>query len=874
MENRAKRSVQEDDIEEQHERLLKDDDSAQHRADGDDDDDDVEADDESSSSSSGSGRLHHHDSDGQQPVDDDREAPSSGGANSQQVFLMDITEVASRLDLPVTSIIRPLMARQQREEEEEQQHAYKPTSSSAADVGGYDATQVLNSGPLHAPMMRSPGDRNNNWGPLSAPTGGVEGAANRRHLKVSLSSQDVEKLLKDDETGLPPPQSQNIDRLSTTSPVPPGSSAVTVAYNSSTDRFDITNSTRSIPAGAVAASGSSSKPSYPSTPLKGGRHDSSCGSSVLHASAATAAPPSNKRVGFAASEVQNVHVYEVDNSLFISIHYARPVFGWLVLLLAIAFGCTSDVVNVYHMGENDSAAYVYATWSAFGLFLIVAGLMFPTWLLFVRPSKAEASFLLSRDGAALVLVCGLMGAMAKLAQQGTAHIVQEWRWLSLSAVHPFLIVLFGKIFRNYVFVEEAVGSAVMLVGFVVALLAADTELDRWPFAEVVAFSQGIYIASFLFLAVKLRAKRVSVIVTASSVALVYAASQVAVCLVTGQNFAVDTKDGLGVFNFLQEKAFGSWLVESVSSSMSLVCYLLTLKFIPPLTVSAAMCIQVMLTQFASYLILFNPSTAIWSLCPSSAVTSSSPRFPSQLASPSPPLSHTQEVIAYCSGTGSDGSNGSDQTTRNTFFAVGSVICVFSAGYLVYVSSIKRSKVDMLLRHLSHRKTPRNPYEKKREDEEKFRPKSPLLPTGSGGSSGRTNKREKRSKRGSRGSLHLDSTSLHTMSGSSAEDERLGGVRRAGTSPPQTTGDSSTSDGERSSSGQGTARVSPGGTTRRKESPQVSKRNSGLSTKVVVHKATGNARVLRASSPPQQQSAITAPAAVTSRNQLDAYYDEV
>jgi hypothetical protein len=918
------------DIAEQHEALLQRDASCSDNSDGE------------NSSSGGGGDDNgpqpggEHQTTGDQDGDDDNGdgvGGSGGGGTSpeesQQAFLRDLAEVARQLDLPVASIIRPLVvAAQKREASGHQQHhrmdshtgdGYDNDKSidaegaplviavsadhavcypdgSTAKCRMYDSTRVSGVG---ASSLQIPSAFVAN-----STSSGSEPVIPVRRMKISLSSHEVEQLLRDCDDG--DDDNHNDDaaalggaaahhrtfssaagggtnsgtlgerpasRSAADGGAAPSHSARTIPYSSSSSDRQLEASPDSHhPCGTGSVRDSVGVPTIPIRAKQVSGLQRS-GAAVIASSSLS----SSKRVGFASAEVQTVHVYEVDNSLFISIHYARPLFGWLVLFLAVIFGCTSDVINIHHMGRDDSGAYIYATWSSMGL-LAFAVIGLPTWIVSVRPSKAEAVFLSSRDGVLLVLLCGTVGALAKLAQQAAAHITQEWRWLSFSAVHPVLIVLFGKLFRNVVFFEEAVGSAFMLAGFVVALLAADTALDRWPFAEVVALSQGIYIASFLFLAVKLRGKRVSIVVVAAAVAFVHALTQVAVCLVTNQNFAIRTATRLGVFDFLQSDVFGTWLLESSSATFSLLCYLMTLKFIPPLTVSAAMCIQVMFSQLASYMMLFNESTALWSLCPAS-------NLPSMLATPSPTAAaFTVEVTQYC-GNNKNG----DNNIRNTLFAIGSCICVLAAGYLLYVSSIKRSKVDMMLRHLSQRKVPRNPYKKKidvhggQQNEGRF-----LLRPGSGSGripagnsphgrrySSSASPTDARHYRGHSGSHGADSSSLRTMSSSgslSSPDERDGfaGLRRSSREAAATTANEREADAKvivASVSDAGVVPCVQQQPARRTSPSTTGKRNSSL--RVVVRKATGTAvkRNAATTSPP------TALPSMVAGNRLDAYYDD-
>lgn len=449
------------------------------------------------------------------------------------------------------------------------------------------------------------------------------------------------------------------------------------------------------------------------------------------ASAATVAIPSTtagaseetrRNVRFAASEIERVHVYEVDNSLFITIEYSRPLIGWILLLVAIVAGTCTDVLSVYAIASGTSNLYPTVAWSTCGGLVIVAGVILPLWYFLVKPTKVERAFLASRSGLVLLVATGVMGALIVVSFAANAHLTGQWRAMALTAVHPPLIVLFGKVFRNTVFVEEAIGSGVFLLCFVMALFPADLQTSNWMMGELLSFSSGIYIASFLFLAVKARASRVSVPVVASAVVLLQFFMVLIICAVAGVPFTGEdttlakhlggdssssgsTSSGSGspgqesVFGFaLNNSRIAKWLVGSIASASSLLCYVMTLRFIPPLTVSVALCLQALAAQFASYLLLFNSATAPWPICP---VVPEAPWTPFTIAPTPLPLSSEQAL--FC------GTSGGASNSRNTLFSIGSCIAAVSGGYLVYVSSIKRSKVDRLLKHLKNRKVPKNPY---------------------------------------------------------------------------------------------------------------------------------------------------------------------
>jgi hypothetical protein len=261
------------------------------------------------------------------------------------------------------------------------------------------------------------------------------------------------------------------------------------------------------------------------------------------------------------------------------------------------------------------------------------------------------------------------------------------------------------VFRNTVFIEEAVGSGVMLVAFVVAMLLTDLDAQKWELAELVSLSQGIYVASFLFLAVKLRGCRVSVPVVAAVTSAMYLVIALIAAVISGASFSTEIVGVLGISS--SSDILFVWMVQSFCYAFALTLYLLALRFIPPLTVSVTLCVQSLSVQFISFLLFFNKSTAMWFLCPLSSVV---PLLPTQAPTP--------EVDLMCAAGA--------PTTKNIMFSAGASVAVISGGYLVYISSIKRSKVDMLVKVLSNRKVPKNPYQSRSPREKRFLPQKRQL----------------------------------------------------------------------------------------------------------------------------------------------------
>ena len=396
------------------------------------------------------------------------------------------------------------------------------------------------------------------------------------------------------------------------------------------------------------------------------------------------AAPQQRKKGVRFGELQQVHVFEVDNSLYISIEYSRPLIGWVLLFVGVFLRVLMNTIDVYKLAEDPDAAYGFSTGRATGRAIVCLLIALPAWFFFVRPTRSEARFLATLGGAGLVLVTGVIFALSSVAQQSASRITGQWRPLAAYSLHPAIIVLYGKVFRNSVFVEELLGVAALAVGYSVAMVPTDIKVDKWYFAEILTFAQSIYVSSFLFLAVKARSNRVSVPVTMASVAFCSLAIQLIACAAARVPF--DASSTHSAFEFIRGQYLGFFFACTICDVVSLACCLLALRFIPPLTVSTSWVVEPLLTQLVAQFLFFNKNSRVWNMCGEEDQTKN------------------DGLRIFC------GTN-----AFNPWFASGAFVAALATGYIIYISSIKRSKVEMLIKKLKRRKTPKNPYKPRNSD---------------------------------------------------------------------------------------------------------------------------------------------------------------
>lgn len=358
-------------------------------------------------------------------------------------------------------------------------------------------------------------------------------------------------------------------------------------------------------------------------------------------------------------ELEKVVFYEVDNSIYLRIEYRRPIFGWLCLLVASLAQSAQLTVESYFHNEHVSP-YASATWTSMGQIVLIS-LLCAAYLGACYTGQGILGLGLFRYSVMMqVAVAGVMYSLVGVARQAVTQFSHTSRQLTATAAHPFLIAIFGLVFRNTVFYEEIAGILVFIGGVALALMPKDIELHLWGFAEVVALSNAIYTASMLFTLVKARASSVPTPILAFCCSLIAFIIQCAVAPAATSPYGDDLHYSFTGFSDKTEYWIGFFLATLFSTS-ALLAFIKALQYLPPITVSVAIAISPILSTFELPILNNNPAS----------------------------LSVSKIFDVY--------------------FCVGATLSVCAAIYVLYISSIKRQRVDMLMRSLSRRRKPRDPY---------------------------------------------------------------------------------------------------------------------------------------------------------------------
>ena len=383
---------------------------------------------------------------------------------------------------------------------------------------------------------------------------------------------------------------------------------------------------------------------------------------------------SRRGVTFAPSELNRVWAYEVDNSVYLAIEYSRPLIGWIVLVVAVLCDSIGSIVQTY-LESQKVLTYAAATWTSIGEFAVAIMLLAFDWL-FGGVSPHHTTFVRSSSGMLLIISVCVLFFLYHLAEEASIYLTQRTRAFTLTGVHPLLIALLGKLFKGTLFKEEIAGGLVLIGGYALCMLPNDVNASHWQFSTVLALSQGVYLASFLFMCMRARAKVPLSLIFALLVTAMVVFQLLVCCIVSQATFSADSDNG--VFGFTITNNVSLWMFSTLCAATSLVGYLSVLRFLPAMTVSAVMTLKPLLVVFGSH-IAFYTGEALWKL----------------------DASHEERV------------------DFNFVFSVGCLICVAAAMYITYISSIKRQKVEMLLKTLSRRKTPKNPYQRKSHLQQEF-----------------------------------------------------------------------------------------------------------------------------------------------------------
>ena len=481
--------------------------------------------------------------------------------------------------------------------------------------------------------------------------------------------------------------------------------------------------------------------------------------------------------GVKFNEVERVYAYEVENDIFLAIEYSRPVVGWVCLALMIVGLAFHEVTNDYFVLRGVNV-YVAATWTA-----IVTLAAFTVTLVVLVTAFGQCCCT-SKDLAALrnrwtwaqILVVGGMWTFRALATQASTHMTGEPHAFALSAVHPFLITMFGLVLKNTVFREEVVGISVLFLGFALAMLLLDLSSKMWYFAEVVGLVHGVFTASFLFSADKARRQSTVTIVLVGMFAVQVATQLVIVLLPrpgsTADNLSIDltfSSDPInGIGGFVTPRNVVAVIFSALMQVVGTVCAFGALRFLPTITVSAAMVMSPLMSLYLRHLLMGSTTPVPRDANPDTnsfvALSPTSGGVRGALSSTFQPPTGAKPFYSFLSGGDlsvacvhnkalSENSRAlfSDQPVARAAsepaavfqllspfavndkassicFLLGATVCVIAVVYVVYISSIKRQRVDLLLKCMSKRRKPKHPYRRGR---------FPLASTRGGGVDGPT-----------------------------------------------------------------------------------------------------------------------------------------
>ena len=405
-----------------------------------------------------------------------------------------------------------------------------------------------------------------------------------------------------------------------------------------------------------------------------------------------------KSVQFKRNNLQEVFVYEVDNSLFIDIQYQRNRVGWLLIILALMFDLCTTVLVVYCVSAQGpwnfqarppapklsyySVLFWASVWKVPLFILLLAAMLISDT---VRLSAFKKLF--SADGP-MICLWGItlggtvVGQMVAANEEQKNGLIPQY----LPIVNLFLVwvLIWRKATRNSVFIQEIALTVLIVAGYVIAAWKSFNE-KTWSTDFGVPLNLWLTALSLIYtawciLTERMATKSPSVIVTLAPAII----TDILMFLISGLIFLKGDKQKLEDAEFwsIFDPQWSIWGIGAGCSFFVSQClYLSAARYLDVISIAAATGMKtVLLTYLVHYIV--------------------SPDLP--------PL-----IRAFIN----------ESTIWNTYLWIGTPFVLLGGLGLVIFSSVKRQFVARRVAAIEGRRKPRDPYKPKQE--------APASPTAGG-----------------------------------------------------------------------------------------------------------------------------------------------
>lgn len=320
---------------------------------------------------------------------------------------------------------------------------------------------------------------------------------------------------------------------------------------------------------------------------------------------------SRKRRGvkFDTVVVQNVCVYEVDNTLYVAVEFHRHWLAWVLLFAGLMFDVifqvhfTYFVVKITPNPTKPTLTLPAQVWVSMCLafwciVLLVCGAVTGVG------TTPGLRFVKSLRGAALFtgMSIGYAGAMALIVI--TLHVTDRVDFYTTVNLHGLWILVFRLLTKEHVFFAEVIGVLFAISGFIIS--GVPTYGEDWDkkhtidsvIANVLLFGASLCFA-FHYLSlqsIRYKAPLTGLLVAPSVCSLLLS-------FVVAVSFGASIEGSSGIFAVFEGQYFMHCAIMALEHLLSLVSYFLAVRYLDILSVAVCFTLTTVLSPIGDHIIV-------------------------------------------------------------------------------------------------------------------------------------------------------------------------------------------------------------------------------------------------------------------------------
>ena len=305
------------------------------------------------------------------------------------------------------------------------------------------------------------------------------------------------------------------------------------------------------------------------------------------------------------AEIQKVELVqkydEASNreKLYMVVDFARPMFGWLILLLGVTMmatvGPVSDQILSLKVDGQGVPGFLLGCWNAQGLvccfaFCAMLGYCLGDW------SEATSRYFFSLKGMSLMVISGIIsGAGSGCWTLSFKYTSVEQSYL-FNSFHPTLIIMCRLLALKPVFIGEGVGLLLGLVGASVTAFTPDTAHENKLFGDACSFCSSISLCFYLIASKKVRS-HVPLAAMLTIVCLFSAITQSVMAWAVQDHITLDQHPTHGIFGYMHPTYLRWWTFMLLVTAVGQAGYIGSLKYLNPVVVSICMTMEPVMAIF-------------------------------------------------------------------------------------------------------------------------------------------------------------------------------------------------------------------------------------------------------------------------------------